>query len=269
MKLTATDRQLVKKIHATIYDSIGSAHFIAEFVKIVGETLESSLSTFAKHGPSWDVHAFAAFPNPTEQQLLSIPKISEFADDHPIVQYANTHKDRIVCKRLTGLVKIEEFRKTSLYREACGPAGLEYMLSASAFDEIGNTYTINLSHPSLDFTERHEKLLEEIYPLFLKAYRIHHLMGVHLDQLTSVLPITIREAEVLEWVTQSKTNTEIALILDISVKTVEKHLKNLLRKLRFSKRMDLIRYTSSETWISFPGIKETNMQSQKLSYKVG
>ena len=255
-ELTKSDTQVIKALHADVYDAIGSANFIQVFVERVGTVLESKLTTFAKHGPSWDVHAFAAFPNPTEKQLQLIPKISEFAQEHPIVRHANNHRERIVCQRLTDLMSMEDFRKTSLYREACGPAELDYMLSASSFDNIGNTYTVNLSHPTQDFTARHTTLLKHIYPLFLKAYRIHHLLGVHLDQLTSVLPVSMREAEVLEWVTQGKTNPEIALILDISVKTVEKHLKNLLRKLRLSNRLDLIRHTSSENWINFPGIDE-------------
>ncbi len=45
------------------------------------------------------------------------------------------------------------------------------------------------------------------------------------------LGLTRREAEVLVWITQGKTNAEIALILDMRPKTVEKHLERIFNKL--------------------------------------
>ena len=43
--------------------------------------------------------------------------------------------------------------------------------------------------------------------------------------------LTRREGEVLEWVSRGKTNWEIALILDISARTVQKHLEHIFQKL--------------------------------------
>ena len=40
-----------------------------------------------------------------------------------------------------------------------------------------------------------------------------------------------REAEVASWLAQGKTNLEIAMILAIGVRTVEKHMERLLEKL--------------------------------------
>jgi len=242
----------INSIASVCFDSIGTEYFVQGFLKSIGEATGSALSTFAKQGLRWEVQSMAAYPAPTELQMSVIPKISEHSHDHPIVQYAKNHPEEIVCCLLTDFVPIEVFRQTDLYREACGPAGLEYMLSASVFDELGNTYTLNLSHPFQNFTHESKEIVKTAYPLFLKAFRIHQLLGQHVDQLQSVLPFSLREAEVLEWVTQGKTNPEIALILDISIKTVEKHLSSVLRKFKFSNRSELIRHTASEDWIRFP-----------------
>lgn len=43
--------------------------------------------------------------------------------------------------------------------------------------------------------------------------------------------LTRRESEVLEWVSRGKTNWEIALILNISARTVQKHLEHIFQKL--------------------------------------
>lgn len=49
-----------------------------------------------------------------------------------------------------------------------------------------------------------------------------------------------REKEVLQLVLQGKSNKQIALLLDISVRTVEFHLKNIYAKFQVSSRIELI-----------------------------
>ena len=49
-----------------------------------------------------------------------------------------------------------------------------------------------------------------------------------------------REKEVVELVLQGKSNKQIALSLDISVRTVEFHLKNIYAKFQVSSRIELI-----------------------------
>jgi len=56
------------------------------------------------------------------------------------------------------------------------------------------------------------------------------------EKLTANLGMTQREAEVLLWLSQSKTNKEIAQILDISPRTVNKHLETIFRKLEVDNR---------------------------------
>jgi DNA-binding CsgD family transcriptional regulator len=48
---------------------------------------------------------------------------------------------------------------------------------------------------------------------------------------TLPLGLTRREAEILHWITESKTNPEIAIILGISRRTVHKHVQHLFEKL--------------------------------------
>ncbi len=45
------------------------------------------------------------------------------------------------------------------------------------------------------------------------------------------LGLTPREIEVALWLVQGKTNAEIALVLGIPVRTIEKHVERVLRKL--------------------------------------
>lgn len=55
------------------------------------------------------------------------------------------------------------------------------------------------------------------------------------------LGLTPREAEVLFWVSEGKTNAEIGVILNSSRRTVEKHLERILVKLKVENRAAAIR----------------------------
>lgn len=55
------------------------------------------------------------------------------------------------------------------------------------------------------------------------------------------LGLTPREAEVLFWVSEGKTNAEIGVILNSSRRTVEKHLERILEKLKVENRGAAIR----------------------------
>ncbi|PKP79478.1 MAG: DNA-binding response regulator, partial [Alphaproteobacteria bacterium HGW-Alphaproteobacteria-2] len=55
-------------------------------------------------------------------------------------------------------------------------------------------------------------------------------------------PLTGREQAVLLELAQGKSNKEVAVALDISVRTVETHRKNIRRKLGISSTAGLTRY---------------------------
>jgi DNA-binding CsgD family transcriptional regulator len=58
--------------------------------------------------------------------------------------------------------------------------------------------------------------------------------------MLSDFQLSKREKEVLKLVLQAKSNKQIALALDISVSTVEFHLKNVFAKFQVSSRIELI-----------------------------
>ena len=54
--------------------------------------------------------------------------------------------------------------------------------------------------------------------------------------LKDTLAITRREAEVLEWIAKGKTNREIAQILELSPRTINKHLEQIFKKMGVENR---------------------------------
>lgn len=61
--------------------------------------------------------------------------------------------------------------------------------------------------------------------------------------------ITDRESEVLRLISFGYSNKEIASRLDLSVKTVEAHKANAMRKLGISSRIDIVKYAILRDWL--------------------
>jgi DNA-binding NarL/FixJ family response regulator len=58
-----------------------------------------------------------------------------------------------------------------------------------------------------------------------------------------------REAEALRLIAMGYSNKEISSRLELSVKTVETHKANAMRKLGLTSRVDLVRYAMEQGWL--------------------
>jgi two-component system response regulator NreC len=65
--------------------------------------------------------------------------------------------------------------------------------------------------------------------------------------------LTPREQEVLTYIAEGYSNREIADVLVISVKTVDRHRENLMRKLQLHNRVELVKYAIEKGLISVGG----------------
>jgi two-component system response regulator NreC len=66
---------------------------------------------------------------------------------------------------------------------------------------------------------------------------------------TSGQSLTERESEVFRHIALGYSNNEIAEKMDISVKTVEAHKANCLKKLNMKSRRDIIKYAVLQGWM--------------------
>lgn len=73
--------------------------------------------------------------------------------------------------------------------------------------------------------------------------RTSNLRGEGQKQLTD------RESEVLRLISLGYSNKEIGVSLDLSVKTIEVHKANAMRKLGISGRIDIVRYAILQGWM--------------------
>jgi DNA-binding NarL/FixJ family response regulator len=66
--------------------------------------------------------------------------------------------------------------------------------------------------------------------------------GDSLDRGETHTPVTARERQIIQLLAEGQSNKEAAAALGISVKTIEAHRANLMRKLRLRSVSDLVRY---------------------------
>lgn len=110
-------------------------------------------------------------------------------------------------------------------------------------------YVLKQSHPT--------ELLHAIRSVatggkYLDTSMTAPVIGTYAKPIASpepVTPLSPRETEVLRLIAWGNTNKEIAARLDLSVKTVEAHKANGMRKLGMRGRIDIVRYALLHGWL--------------------
>lgn len=159
---------------------------------------------------------------------------------------------------LGGLGEVIPFDSGSLQDDRGGLREIPWLFEEQAWqpeigagDELGVRVMVALCRESPDFSERDRSLLEMLRPHLATAWRqawegerqraeVKRLLGRKSQPAEAIavnvglrkrLGITPREAEVLGWVAQGKTNREIAIILGLAVGTVKFYVERILAKL--------------------------------------
>jgi len=81
-----------------------------------------------------------------------------------------------------------------------------------------------------------------LYPSMAKLLVSDFLQRDDVEDEASKTPLTPREREVLTYIAEGYTNREIAEALVISIKTVDRHRENIMRKLDLHNRVALVKY---------------------------
>jgi len=110
-----------------------------------------------------------------------------------------------------------------------------YILKESAFTALAGAIR--------GVMENNGYLDPKITGLVIKDYS-HHMNEPYLDHDSS--PLSSREREVLQLIAEGRNTKEIAFQLDITVKTVETHRRQILQKLKLSNIAEMTRYAIKE-----------------------
>ena len=116
---------------------------------------------------------------------------------------------------------------------------VNYLMSMSVDGSPGTVWALNIAAKRKDFSERDRLMMNLIRPHFDQAHHNAQRASAWLDARAKPLAayeLTPREVEIAHWLANGKTNPEVAIILQISARTVEKHMEKILEKLGVENR---------------------------------
>ena len=132
----------------------------------------------------------------------------------------------------TDLISQRQFRRTDFYELCFRPTGIEYQIAAGlAWPGHVGGFTVNRPRPR-NFTGLEVALVQHLRPHVERAFAAALRAATPpAPQSLVVDGLTRRQGEVLHWLGVGKRNAEIAVILGISSRTVDKHVEHVLSRL--------------------------------------
>jgi len=146
--------------------------------------------------------------------------------DHPLVRFHASHPQG-GAQRISDSLPRAEFRESALFNEYYRRIGIDHVLAVPLFVDRSLLVSFVLNRNGRDFSDRERMLLDLVREPLAALYR-HALAG---QRGFAVLPVTPRERDVLDWLAAGKTDREIAAVLGMSTRTVQKHLQHIYEKL--------------------------------------
>ena len=160
--------------------------------------------------------------------------------EHPLVRYHGLAGGRLT-RRISDSLSRSEFRRTAIYADYYRRVGLEHAVAVPLYVDQRHLVSVVLNRRGLDFSERDCERLEVARPHLAFLYRQanrdavpsaaaqppHEPAQMDIEART----LTPLENEVLHWLARGKTDVEIAALLGLSPRTVQKHLEHVYVKL--------------------------------------
>ena len=179
-----------------------------------------------------------------------VPEFARLAQQHPVIAHMARTGDGS-ARMISDFLSQREFHRLELYQDVFRHTETEHQLAISV--TAGSTLVIGvaLNRRRPDFSERDRTLLELVRPTLVSTHRLLEtrarmqglLDAVQLDGAArwdgvpvGTTRLTGRELEVLAWLSRGLTNKQIAEVLDVSPRTVQKHLEHIYEKLQTGTR---------------------------------
>lgn len=190
-------------------------------------------------------HLLVAYRNATALTTMQqeLTQLSRTADELGTIILNNDFKIQLITKRASQL--LIQYFQVSLYDKNYLPENLLEWLKhhISLLQQTNEFYRPCLP---LQLEQEGKRLLVRLitqqpgeqYLLLLEEQILHSLTTEFLE----LLGLTKREAEVLFWITQDKSDKQIASILNLSTGTVKKHVEHIYHRLGVKTRIAAVMY---------------------------
>jgi DNA-binding NarL/FixJ family response regulator len=203
------------------------------------ETVRQGLKLLLENQPEIEVIADA------EDGRQALERAKALKPDVVVLDVSMPHMNGLEATRAikdalpsTAVVALTRHGEEAYIQELLGAGASAYILKRSAFTELlQGIQAAAAGKRYLDST-----LVSRTAVEYLQRY----------SRESAKSAITDREASVLRLMALGHSNKEIAVALDIAVKTVEVHKAKAMRKLNLRGRIDVIRFAVLNGWLEDP-----------------
>jgi DNA-binding CsgD family transcriptional regulator len=236
-RLSHLDYSRLLDFIAVLQEPIAFKDFGAMIVRLTAEFLPGATIAFDQiHERKGDYYGFDHNVEiDAADQLKMHARLQDLYKQNPIYAYIQSGGQGPIVD-LDDLMPKREFRQTDFYQEIFRPYRINHQVSV-LLSRKGwiNTLTLNHERPLLGKTKT-------LLALASRHICLAHRTAYQMEELNTsseavVATLTPREQEVFHWLGQGKRNSEIAVIIQCGVRTVEKHVENILRKTDSENRM--------------------------------
>lgn len=241
-KLDSKGARQLSKLLLGVYEPLSLADYRHRMLECIGQVIDNELVC----------HNEINGPGGSSLTVLR-PQIENFepmrqvffkhAHEHPSLNHLIETGDTRAVKT-SDFVSQPEFRSRGIYKHFYRKLRVRYQLTFGFKTDTGALGFVAVSRWHNDFTEQERSLLTLFRPHFIQAYHRAAGRGLQNGRATSgtngngahAPNLSAREREVLQWLSDGKTNGEIAQILGVSLATVKTHVGRVLEKLHVETR---------------------------------
>lgn len=227
---------MVAAMLETVRDAAYASDLPEAIVSGLGRVVGADYVTYDEFGPE----GARVYARPVAPDGIA-GAFRRYGGEHPsLAHYRATGKADTI--RLSDLTTQRALRRLGLWAHVFRPLGIRHQLNLPLYASGRRAIGASFSRVGRDFSDDELSAVELLRVELARIVATRQ--GPPADALTK-RGLTRREAEVLS-LASSRTSGEVADLLVISERTVEKHLERAYKKLRVSSRADALRAVSGE-----------------------
>jgi DNA-binding CsgD family transcriptional regulator len=235
---------VTKSLESRLLDLVGDVQGLLD----IDEFRHGLLDALHRAVPSDWVSLNDVGPGPGNVMAIVQPELdskwlevfARHVHENPLVRRLEETRDGRAY-RISDVVTQEEFRSLTIYREFYGIIGVEYQMAFTLPHGHDRILGVALSRKHEDYTDADREFVNRARPFLIQVYRnaveferartLHGSNGAALLYSLQAKGLTAREAEVVRYVALGRSNRDAAVELEISERTIGKHLERAFKKL--------------------------------------
>ncbi len=220
-------RAALDTLHAIGEDCADSSDFARRGVQCLPRLVSSELTTLSVCNLD-SGHRKVVCDQPGAISRRELEVFDRHFFDHPLVR-EHGRNPAAVTRRIEDLLPGSAFQRTPLFNDYYCAIRIDHVMAVPIHVDRHILVSFVLNRSKRSFSDRERERVEVIRPHLGNLYRLSAPNNDALPELAA--PLTVREREVLNWLGGGKTDKDIAAILTISPRTVQKHLQRIYEKL--------------------------------------